>query len=108
MPPSSGAVGAHRRPTRLPGLGRPAVEASSTLGLPVHGPDGQGTFLYIAGIHARGSGGVVHWLNHELANVHRELKARRFSTLVQSNFDPETLEIVSSKRITPFYRPEGS
>ncbi|MGW3200083.1 sigma-70 family RNA polymerase sigma factor [Streptomyces sp. NPDC001118] len=71
-------------------------------------PDGQGTFLYIAGIHARGSGGVVHWLNHELANVHRELKAKRFSTLISSTFDPDTLEITSSKRITPFYRPEGA
>jgi hypothetical protein len=69
-------------------------------------PDGQGTFLYIAGIHARGSGGVVHWLNSELANVHRELKARRFSTLISSTFNPDTLEITSSERITPFYRPE--
>ncbi|MEU5163372.1 sigma-70 family RNA polymerase sigma factor [Streptomyces sp. NPDC020875] len=71
-------------------------------------PDGQGTFLYIAGIHARGSGGVVHWLNQELADVHRELKAKRFSTLISSTFDPDTLEITSSKRITPFYRPEGA
>jgi hypothetical protein len=71
-------------------------------------PDSQGTFLYIAGIHARGSGGVVHWLNKELANVHRELKAKRFSTLISSRFDPETLEIVDSERITPFYRPEGA
>ncbi|MFD6798552.1 sigma-70 family RNA polymerase sigma factor [Streptomyces cyaneofuscatus] len=71
-------------------------------------PDGKGTFLYVAGIHARGSGGVVHWLNHELATVHRELKVRRFSTLISSRFDPETLEITESGRITPFYRPEGS
>lgn len=71
-------------------------------------PDGQGTFLYIAGIHARGSGGVVHWLANELADVHRELKAKRFSTLISSRFDPETLEIVESERITPFYRPEGA
>ncbi|WP_432095668.1 sigma-70 family RNA polymerase sigma factor [Streptomyces sp. bgisy100] len=71
-------------------------------------PDGQGTFLYIAGIHARGSGGVVHWLTKELANVHRELKARRFSTLISSQFNPETLEITESERITPFYRPEGA
>ncbi|MER6503940.1 sigma-70 family RNA polymerase sigma factor [Streptomyces sp. NPDC001455] len=71
-------------------------------------PDGQGTFLYIAGIHARGSGGVVHWLDKELANVHRELKAKRFSTLISSRFDPETLEIVESERLTPFYRPEGA
>ncbi|GAA0454428.1 sigma-70 family RNA polymerase sigma factor [Streptomyces olivaceiscleroticus] len=72
-------------------------------------PDGQGTFLYVAGIHARGSGGVVHWLTKELANVHRELKAtKRFSVLIASRFDPETLEIVESERITPFYRPEGA
>ncbi|MFD5728333.1 sigma-70 family RNA polymerase sigma factor [Streptomyces sp. NPDC058368] len=71
-------------------------------------PDGQGTFLYIAGVHARGSGGVVHWLNRELSNVHRELKARRFSTLISSRFDPETLEIIASEQITPFYRPEGA
>ncbi|MFJ2060294.1 sigma-70 family RNA polymerase sigma factor [Streptomyces sp. NPDC087908] len=71
-------------------------------------PDGKGTFLYIAGIHARGSGGVVHWLNKELTTVHRELKARRFSTLISSRFDPKTLEIVASERITPFYRPEGA
>lgn len=71
-------------------------------------PDGQGTFLYIAGIHARGSGGVIHWLNKELATVHRELKVKRFSTLISSKFDPETLEIVDSERITPFYRPEGA
>lgn len=71
-------------------------------------PDGQGAFLYIAGIHARGSGGVVHWLSQELANVHRELKVKRFSTLISSRFDPETLEIVESERITPFYRPEGA
>lgn len=71
-------------------------------------PDGQGTFLYIAGIHARGSGGVIHWLTRELANVHRELKVKRFSTLISSRVDPETLEVVESERITPFYRPEGA
>ncbi|MCA1222182.1 sigma-70 family RNA polymerase sigma factor [Streptomyces sp. 8L] len=71
-------------------------------------PDGQGTFLYIAGIHARGSGGVIHWLNKELANVHRELKAKRFSTLIASRFDSQNLEITESERITPFYRPEGA
>lgn len=69
-------------------------------------PDGRGTFLYIAGIHARGSGGVVHWLHNELANVHREMKQRRFSTLISSRFDPETLEIQESERITPLYRPD--
>jgi hypothetical protein len=71
-------------------------------------PDGKGTFLYIAGIHAMGSGGVVHWLKSELATAHKELRAKRFSTLIASRFDPETLEITESERITPFYRPEGA
>ncbi|MFV8133155.1 sigma-70 family RNA polymerase sigma factor [Streptomyces syringium] len=71
-------------------------------------PDGKGTFLYIAGIHAMGSGGVVHWLKSELANAHKELKAKRFSTLIASRFNPETLEITKSERVTPFYRPEGA
>ncbi|MCY0923579.1 MULTISPECIES: sigma-70 family RNA polymerase sigma factor [unclassified Streptomyces] len=71
-------------------------------------PDGQGTFLYVAGIHAIGSGGVIHWLTKELANVHSELRAKRFSTLISSRFDPKTGEILESERITPFYRPEGA
>ncbi|MCX5278280.1 sigma-70 family RNA polymerase sigma factor [Streptomyces virginiae] len=71
-------------------------------------PDGKGTFLYVAGIHARGSGGVIHWLDSALADVHRELKGKRFSTLIESTYDPETGQIVASKRITPFYRPEGA
>jgi hypothetical protein len=71
-------------------------------------PDGQGTFLYIAGIHAMGSGGAVHWLTKELATAHKELKGKRFSVLIASRFDSETLEIVESERITPFYRPEGA
>ncbi|WP_239516356.1 MULTISPECIES: sigma-70 family RNA polymerase sigma factor [unclassified Streptomyces] len=71
-------------------------------------PDGQGTFLYVAGIHAIGSGGVIHWLTKELANVHSELRAKRFSTLISSRFDPTTGEILESERITPFYRPEGA
>ncbi len=71
-------------------------------------PDGQGTFLYIAGIHAPGAPGVVHWLTTELPNIYGELKLRRFSTLIASEFDPQTREVVSSERITPYYRPDGA
>ncbi|MEK8141614.1 sigma-70 family RNA polymerase sigma factor [Streptomyces sp. M10(2022)] len=102
---------APHRPQHRPGLPLP-MDRGMNSDIAYFGrlprPDGKGTFLYVAGIHARGSGGVVHWLNHELANVHRELKARRFSTLISSRFDPETLEIVESEQIAPFYRPEGA
>lgn len=71
-------------------------------------PDGQGTFLYIAGIHAPGAPGVVHWLTTELPAVYAEVKLRRFSTLVSCRFDPDTREVLASERITPYYRPEGA
>ncbi|MBB4929028.1 sigma-70 family RNA polymerase sigma factor [Kitasatospora kifunensis] len=71
-------------------------------------PDGRGTFLYVAGIHAIGSAGVIHWLESGMAEAYQTLKTRRFSVLIRSTFDPETREITSSERITPFYRPEGS
>lgn len=71
-------------------------------------PDGRGTFLYVAGIHAMGSGGVVHWLGDEIANAYKEVKTRRFSTLIKSKFDPSTLDVITSERVTPLYRPEGA
>jgi len=70
-------------------------------------PDGQGTFVYIAGIHAAGSAGVVHWLGRELPALYRDVKTRRFSTLIRCEYSPTTREVVSSERITPIYRHEG-
>jgi hypothetical protein len=71
-------------------------------------PDARGTFLYVAGIHAMGSSGVVHWLSSELASIYSELRLRRFSTLISCQFDPATREITSSERVTPLYRAEGA
>lgn len=70
-------------------------------------PDGKGHFLYIAGIHAAGAAGVVHYLSNELASLYREVRNRRFSTLIQCRYDPETHTITSSERITPVYKHEG-
>lgn len=70
-------------------------------------PDGKGYFLYIAGIHAAGAAGVVHYLRNELGTLYREVRHRRFSTLIQCRYDPETHTIISSERITPVYRHEG-
>jgi hypothetical protein len=71
-------------------------------------PDMRGSFVYIAGIHAIGASGVIHYLEHHLAEVYKEVKTRRFSTLVQCEYDDATREVTSSKRVTPLYRPEGS
>jgi hypothetical protein len=73
-------------------------------------PDGKGTFLYAAGIHAVGENGAVHYLEHQLADMYRELKTRRFSALIECEYDPnsETREIVSSRLVTEYYRPTGA
>lgn len=70
-------------------------------------PDRKGHFLYIAGIHAAGAAGAVHYLESELSGLYREVRNRRFSTLISCRYDPETHQIVSSKRITPIYKHEG-
>ncbi|MFJ3809574.1 sigma factor-like helix-turn-helix DNA-binding protein [Streptomyces sp. NPDC090073] len=69
--------------------------------------DGKGTFLYIAGVHAIGASGVVHFLESNLAELYREVRTRRFSTLISCRYDPKTLEVVESRRITPLYRHES-
>ena len=69
--------------------------------------DGRGSFLYIAGIHAVGAAGVVHYLDNHLAELYREVKTRRFSTIIRCTFDPVTRKIESSKRIAPLYKSDG-
>jgi hypothetical protein len=69
--------------------------------------DGRGTFLYIAGVHAIGANGVVHYLEHHLAELYREVRTKRFSTLISCRYNPETLEVLESRRVTPLYRHEG-
>lgn len=70
-------------------------------------PDGKGTFLYAAGIHAVGENGVVHYLENNLAEMYRELKTRRFSAIIECSFDfdSETREITSSRLVTDFLKP---
>ncbi|MCB5169319.1 sigma-70 family RNA polymerase sigma factor [Streptomyces bambusae] len=69
--------------------------------------DGKGTFIYAAGIHAIGANGVVHYLENNLADLYRDVRTRRFSTLISCRYDPKTLEVIESKRVTPIYRHEA-
>ena len=71
-------------------------------------PDGAGTFLYLAGIHAPGILGAAHYIADNLTELHRELKTRRFSVLISCQFDPaDRKKIVSTDRLTPLYRHDG-
>lgn len=68
-------------------------------------PDGRGTFLYIAGIHAMGTQGAAHYLTHHLTELYQEVRTGRWSTIVATHYDPDTREITSTDRITPIYKP---
>lgn len=58
-------------------------------------PDGRGTFLYLAGIHAPGTAGAAYYLEQNLDELYREVKSRRWSALISCEFDP-----VNRSRIT--------
>lgn len=66
-------------------------------------PDSRGTFLYIAGIHAVGSSGVIHYLDRHLTEVYREVRVKKFSALVECGFDSSTRKVISSRLVTPLY-----
>ncbi|MDP8929992.1 MAG: helix-turn-helix transcriptional regulator [Actinomycetota bacterium] len=65
-------------------------------------PDRSGTFLLIAGIHAIGSLGAVHFLTqaHNLKEVHRAVGEARFSMVVSCAFQRLPLTITSSEAFT--------
>lgn len=70
--------------------------------------DGQGMFLYIAGIHAVGAPGAVQWLSGHLRELYEQVgRTKRFSTIIRANFDPQTMRIVDSERVTPVYLESG-
>ena len=70
-------------------------------------PDGRGTFLYLAGIHAMGTLGVAQYLEDHLDELYREVKNRRFSLLVSCTYDAAKRTIKKVEALTPIYRSEG-
>jgi len=71
-------------------------------------PDGRGTFLYLAGIHAMGTLGAARYVESNMDELYRELKTRRFSQLIRCDYDPETHEILSTAPLTPIHRHDGA
>ncbi|UJW36954.1 sigma-70 family RNA polymerase sigma factor (plasmid) [Saccharothrix sp. AJ9571] len=66
-------------------------------------PDGKGTFLYLAGIHAMGTLGAAHYLTGHVHELYQQVKLKRWSALVKCTFDPDTRTIESSELATPVY-----
>ncbi|GAA1423028.1 sigma factor-like helix-turn-helix DNA-binding protein [Catellatospora coxensis] len=71
-------------------------------------PDGKGTFLYLAGIHAPGTAGAVHHVETHLPELYRDVKNRRWSMIVATRFDPATRKTVDTSAVTPTYRHDNA
>lgn len=72
-------------------------------------PDQKGNFLYIAGIHAQGTVGAAQYVADNLKDLYRDLKTKRFSTVISVAFKPDgDRRVTAYERITPLYRPEGT
>ncbi len=67
-------------------------------------PDGRGTFLYLAGIHAVGVHVAAHYVEHNLAGLYDQVRTRRFSALVEGDLDPASRQVTASRLVTPLYR----
>ncbi len=66
-------------------------------------PDTKGTFLYLAGIHAMGTIGAAKFLTDNLADLYASVRNKRWSTLIQCEYDPDTRAILTTQRITKIY-----
>jgi hypothetical protein len=71
-------------------------------------PDGKGSFLYLAGTHAQGTLGAARYVADNLQELHRELKTRRFSTVILCQYDPkDRRRVLSVERVSPLFKHEG-
>ncbi|BCJ71206.1 hypothetical protein CS0771_07500 [Catellatospora sp. IY07-71] len=70
-------------------------------------PDGKGTFLYLAGIHAPGTAGAVHYVENNLTKLYRDVKNRRWSKLIEVRYDPKTRETLSTSGLTGTFRHDN-
>lgn len=72
-------------------------------------PDGKGTFLYLAGTHAPGTLAAAKYLADNMSDLYKELKVRRFSTVVKCVYKlGKTRTITSIDRVAPLYKHEGN
>jgi hypothetical protein len=70
-------------------------------------PDGRGTFLYLAGIHALGTKGAAHYIEANIDRLYKDMTTRRFSVLIECRADPKTGDIIKTGTVTPIHRHEG-
>jgi predicted transcriptional regulator len=74
-------------------------------------PDGNGTFLYLAGIHSQGTLGAAKYVADNLLTMYRQMKTRRFSAIVTCSYNPDATtqpSVVSARMEDACYRHDAS
>jgi hypothetical protein len=74
-------------------------------------PDGHGTFLYLAGIHAQGTLGAAKYVADNLLTLYRQMKTRRFSAVVSCAYNPDAKtqpSVFTARLETVCYRHDAS
>jgi hypothetical protein len=69
-------------------------------------PDGAGTFLYLAGIHAPGTAGAATWLSEHIDKIHRDARSKRWSVLLEIAYDTHR-NITRTDVLAPLVRHDG-
>ncbi|MEU3273538.1 helix-turn-helix domain-containing protein [Saccharomonospora sp. NPDC006951] len=67
-------------------------------------PDGNGFWLYAAGIHATGSRGAAKYLADNVTSLYKTYKNTLWSCLVSCDYEPESRELTGSELLTPIQR----
>jgi hypothetical protein len=60
--------------------------------------------VLLTGIHAVGSHGIIDFLRGELADLYEQVDLQPFSTLIATEYDPVTRQLLRSERITSLYQ----
>ncbi|MFG2760444.1 sigma-70 family RNA polymerase sigma factor [Streptomyces wuyuanensis] len=71
-------------------------------------PDGQGTFLLIAGVHAVGSLGVAHYLSGHLGELYEQISSDPFSMVIKCEYEAGSKRIRSTQAVTDILRHEAA
>jgi hypothetical protein len=64
-------------------------------------PDGQGAWLYAAGIHAAGSRGAALYLEDHVKSLYEEIRGTLWSCLVRCEYEPKSRELTRADLLAP-------
>ena len=83
-------------PSRESTASGPLVPVAEAEGLGEQGP--------LSGQPTRPLGLLIDYLRRELADLYEQVDLQPFSTLITTEYDPATRQVVRSERITPLYQ----